>query len=74
MSTSPFSILTNQPQLEHERFSAHRELESVLRGKVRGEVGFDLGSRALYTADASNYRQLPIGVVYPRDAADVEAA
>ena len=35
---------------------------------------FDLGSRALYAADASNYRQLPIGVVFPRDAADVEAA
>ena len=74
MSTSPFSILTNEPQLEHERFSAHRELESLLKERVRGEVRFDLGSRALYTADASNYRQLPIGVVYPLDAADVEAA
>ena len=79
MSTSPFSILTNQPQLAHERFSAHRELESALKKNLRGAgrfdlVRFDLGSRALYTADASNYRQLPIGVVYPRDAADVEAA
>ena len=37
-------------------------------------VRFDLGSRALYAADSSNYRQLPIGVVLPRDAADVEAA
>jgi FAD/FMN-containing dehydrogenase/Fe-S oxidoreductase len=84
VSTSPFSILTNQPQLAHERFSAHRELESALRKNLRGTgssdldrfdlVRFDLGSRALYTADASNYRQLPIGVVYPRDAADVEAA
>ena len=33
-----------------------------------------LGSRALYATDASNYRQLPIGVILPRDAADVEAA
>jgi FAD/FMN-containing dehydrogenase/Fe-S oxidoreductase len=89
VSTSPFSILTNQPQLEHERFSAHRELESALRKNLRGPgrsdlgrsdpdrldlVRFDLGSRALYTFDSSNYRQLPIGVVYPRDAADVEAA
>ena len=32
------------------------------------------GSRALYATDASNYRQLPIGVILPRDAADVEAA
>ena len=35
---------------------------------------FDPGSRALYAADASNYRQLPVGVIFPRDAADVEAA
>ena len=44
------------------------------RKSLRGEVRFDLGSRALYAADASNYRQLPVGVVFPRDAADVEAA
>ena len=35
---------------------------------------FDAGSRALYASDSSNYRQLPIGVVFPRDAGDVEAA
>ncbi len=72
MNTSPFSILKDP--LEHERFAAHRELESLLRKNLRGEVRFDLGSRALYAADASNYRQLPIGVIFPRDAADVEAA
>jgi FAD/FMN-containing dehydrogenase/Fe-S oxidoreductase len=33
-----------------------------------------MGSRALYAADSSNYRQLPVGVILPRDAADVEAA
>src|SRR5947209_1576102 len=33
-----------------------------------------MGFRALYAADSSNYRQLPIGVIVPRDAADVEAA
>ena len=71
---STFSILTNQPQLEHERFSAHRELESRLKTSIRGDVLFDLGSRALYASDASNYRQLPVGVILPRDAADVEAA
>jgi FAD/FMN-containing dehydrogenase/Fe-S oxidoreductase len=66
--------LTNQPQLDHERFSAHRELESLLKASLRGDVAFDLGSRAMYAADSSNYRQLPVGVVLPRDAADVEAA
>ncbi|HEY4440639.1 MAG TPA: FAD-binding and (Fe-S)-binding domain-containing protein [Candidatus Elarobacter sp.] len=50
------------------------ELERALRASVRGEVRFDDGSRALYATDASNYRQVPIGVVIPRDADDVVAA
>jgi len=71
---SSFSILSNQPRLDHESFSAQRELESILKKNLRGEVRFDAASRALYAADASNYRQLPIAVVCPRDAEDVEAA
>src|SRR6266571_2978218 len=50
-----------------------RRLTDKLRQTVRGEVRFDDGSRALYATDASNYRQLPIGVVLPRDADDVIA-
>jgi FAD/FMN-containing dehydrogenase/Fe-S oxidoreductase len=46
-------------------------LERDLRAAGRGEVRFDDGSRALYTNDASNYRQVPIGVVLPKDAEDV---
>jgi FAD/FMN-containing dehydrogenase/Fe-S oxidoreductase len=57
----------------HEVFESTRELETGLRARVRGEVRFDPASRALYAADASNYRQTPIGVVLPRDAEDVEA-
>lgn len=68
-----FAIL-NQPPLDHERFSAHRELEARLKTRVRGDVLFDSGSRALYATDSSNYRQLPIGVILPREAADVETA
>lgn len=64
----------NQPPLDHEGFSGHRELEAKLKATVRGEVLFDLGSRALYAADSSNYRQMPVGVITPRDAGDVEAA
>ncbi len=48
-------------------------LAESLRRNVRGEVRFDDGSRALYATDGSNYRQLPIGVVIPRDADDVIA-
>src|SRR5262245_38489313 len=46
-------------------------LEAALRKRVRGEVRFTDGDRALYSTDASNYRQIPIGVVLPRDADDV---
>jgi FAD/FMN-containing dehydrogenase/Fe-S oxidoreductase len=46
-------------------------LVSDLRARIRGEVRFDQGTRALYATDASNYRYVPIGVVLPRDAEDV---
>src|SRR3954469_5177580 len=49
------------------------DLEADLRKAVRGEVGFDVTSRALHTMDASNYRRVPLGVVAPRDADDVAA-
>jgi FAD/FMN-containing dehydrogenase len=41
-------------------------LERDLRRRVDGEVRFDAGSRGAYSTDASNYRQVPIGVVIPR--------
>ncbi|MEV6664822.1 FAD-binding and (Fe-S)-binding domain-containing protein [Streptomyces nigra] len=50
------------------------ELETELRAAVRGEVGFDVTSRALTTMDASNYRRVPLGVVAPMDADDIAAA
>ncbi len=53
---------------------ANLSLESALRRHVRGEVRFDNGSRALYATDGSNYRQLPIAVVVPRNIDDVIAA
>ncbi len=49
-------------------------LEKELKREVRGEVRFDRGSRAMYATDGSNYRQIPIGLVVPRDAEDVIAA
>ncbi len=65
-------ILRGKPH-PHEAFSDSRKLEALLQGTIRGEVRFDDGARALYATDASNYRQVPIGLVVPRDAADVEA-
>ena len=57
-----------------DSFARAAELERELAKTVRGEVRFDRGSRALYANDGSNYRQIPIGLVIPRDADDVRAA
>ncbi|MGH7825845.1 MAG: FAD-binding and (Fe-S)-binding domain-containing protein [Candidatus Binatia bacterium] len=46
-------------------------LANDLRSRLAGEVRFDPGSRALYATDASNYRQVPIGVVIPKTVEDV---
>ncbi|MGH9326922.1 MAG: FAD-binding and (Fe-S)-binding domain-containing protein [Terriglobia bacterium] len=51
-----------------------RGLAEELKRSTEGEVRFDAGSRAMYAVDASNYREVPIGVVIPRTIADVTAA
>jgi FAD/FMN-containing dehydrogenase/Fe-S oxidoreductase len=74
---SPFSILQSAPKHAaahpHDLFSASAILEERLRKTVKGEVRFDETTRALYSTDASNYRQVPIGLVIPRDVQDVIA-
>src|SRR6516165_6819225 len=49
------------------------ELAEALRRVVGGEVRFDSYTRHLFSRDASMYAIEPIGVVFPRDAADVAA-
>src|SRR5258707_1497038 len=72
------SSIVPLPQSSHAKpvdsFLQAAELEAELKRKVRGEVRFDRGSRALYATDASNYRQVPIGLVIPHDDDDVIAA
>src|ERR1044072_8880987 len=46
-------------------------LEKELKKTIAGEVRFDNGSIALYSTDASNYRQIPIGVVLPKTETDI---
>lgn len=65
----PFRQRPGMKPLDPDTQALARELE---RG-VRGEVRFDDGSRGLYSTDGSNYRQVPLGVVIPRDADDVLA-
>ena len=49
------------------------ELADALGRVVGGEVRFDSYTRHLFSRDASMYAIEPIGVVFPRDAADVAA-
>jgi len=51
-----------------------RSLGEELRRTLACPVDFQAHTRALYAADASNYRQVPIGVVIPRNIADVVEA
>src|SRR5580692_4188488 len=70
--------LTPLPLSSHAKpvdtFPQAIELEKELKQNIKGEVRFDRGSRAMYSTDGSNYRQIPIGLVVPRDADDVVAA
>src|SRR5688500_5445075 len=52
----------------------YQRLEAALKAGLSGEVRFDNGMRAAYAADASNYRQVPIGVVLPRTVEDIVEA
>ncbi|MSP78778.1 MAG: FAD-binding oxidoreductase [Dehalococcoidia bacterium] len=49
------------------------DLSKALKSAIKGEVRFDPYSRALYSTDASIYQMQPIGLVIPKDAADVLA-
>jgi len=71
-------VLSPLPPSSHAKpidpFPEAADLARALMSEIRGEVRFDPGSRALYATDGSNYRQIPIGLVVPRDADDVMAA
>lgn len=45
-------------------------LENDLKRALGSSVRFDTSNRAAYASDASNYRQVPIGVVVPRSVQD----
>ena len=44
--------------------------QDLLR-QIEGEVDFTPAGVALFTSDASNYRQVPLGVVFPRSEEDI---
>ncbi|MCB0963365.1 MAG: FAD-binding protein [Acidimicrobiales bacterium] len=62
MTTTPVPL----PTIGTRRGPAHARLQDDLAAAVDGEVRFDAGSKGAYATDASNFRQVPIGVVVPR--------
>ncbi|NJC67909.1 FAD-binding oxidoreductase [Planosporangium flavigriseum] len=57
---------TGQPP-QHVQEALARDLAA----NVAGDVDFGPGARAIYGADASNYRRIPVGVVFPRTTEDI---
>jgi len=49
-----------------DEFIAH------LSKAIRGDCDFSAAAVAMYTSDASNYRQIPLGVVYPKTSEDIK--
>jgi FAD/FMN-containing dehydrogenase/Fe-S oxidoreductase len=48
------------------------DLVEELRRRIQGEVRFDRTTRMLYSTDASLYQIMPVGVVIPSNADDVQ--
>ena len=63
--TTVSSAINHHPELT----GLHAELSAALQG----ECDFSAAGRALYTSDASNYRQVPLGVVFPKSIDDIVA-
>ena len=63
---TPINVLKS-PALERTRLGAR------LKRTIQGEVHFDAASRGRYSTDASIYQIEPVGVVVPKDEADVLA-
>jgi FAD/FMN-containing dehydrogenase/Fe-S oxidoreductase len=76
------SLLKTHPAKEAAEKSVRASIGDVdlegLRRKlaedIEGEVRFDRGSIGLYATDASNFREIPLGIVVPRTEGDVIAA
>ncbi len=72
MSAISLPLVKAQPTPERPPVDV-AALRAALATAVRGEVRCERLDRALYSTDASVYQIVPLGVVLPRDAADVVA-
>ena len=53
----------------HSRLTS---LHRTLINQLEGEADFSAAGVAMFTSDASNYRQIPLGVVFPKTESDIE--
>jgi FAD/FMN-containing dehydrogenase/Fe-S oxidoreductase len=51
-----------------------QDFQHELRKRFTGDIRFDLGSKILYSTDASIYQIEPLGVVMPRTVEDLQAS
>ncbi len=54
--------------------NSQSQIATLLKSRLQGDVDFSETGKALYASDASNYRQVPLGVVYPLCIEDIIAA
>jgi FAD/FMN-containing dehydrogenase/Fe-S oxidoreductase len=64
--TAAASAETREPILS-------QRVAAKLRGAIAGDVFVDRTTRGMYATDASIYQIMPLGVVVPKTAADIEA-
>jgi len=74
MTAAPLPTLVKPIHLVPSHGHAGSALSMRLRKALRGDVLFDRASRGRYATDASIYQIMPLGVVVPRDQADLLAA
>jgi len=63
-----FGGLSNSTRVHHSYLT---DFADQVAAAIDGDCDFTDAGVALYTSDASNYRQIPLGVIYPRTRADI---
>ena len=64
--------VVSSPEVRQSHASQLAAMRSALKRSLDGSCDFSDAGVALYTGDASNYRQIPLGVVYPASIDDIE--
>ena len=62
---------TANPTTQAHLHSNLQTLSHRLAAELTGECDFSEAALAMYTSDASNYRQIPLGIVYPANSDDI---